>query len=167
MLSLSRRADYALLAMAELASSPGETLSARELSGRCGVPLPMLRNLLKALCRGGLLRSSIGAVGGYALAGPACGVSVLDVVEVIEGEVVLARCCDSREGERCVVEHDCRIRRAVQGVQRRILGILEQTSIEDLLAEGAGVAAASGRADGRPRRRSLAPAGGARVTISA
>jgi FeS assembly SUF system regulator len=131
-LSFSRKTDYALMALAELAMSGAERLSARELADRCGIALPVLRNLLKAMARGGLLESSFGAVGGYHLAVPAREITVMRVIESVDGPVSFARCCDD-DAETCRLEQACRIRWSIRGVNERIVDILRTTTIEDLL----------------------------------
>src|SRR6185503_12912991 len=68
MLRLSKKADYALISLGYLAEHPDEVVSAREIAGRCGLPLPLLMNILKVLHQHGMLRSTRGASGGYRLA---------------------------------------------------------------------------------------------------
>ena len=136
MLSLTRKTDYALVALAELAQRAGERLSARELGERCGVSLPVLRNLLKALTRVGMLESSIGADGGYRIARPASTISLMNVIEAVDGPVMTVRCCtDTSDDDACRMEHNCRIRGSIRGVHARILDILRDTTIEDLVRE--------------------------------
>ena len=73
MIVLTRKTDYALVAMAHLAHHPGEEgiSSARDIADRYHVPLPVLMNILKTLNREGLVISVRGARGGYRLARPA------------------------------------------------------------------------------------------------
>ncbi len=68
MLSLTRKTDYALIAMAELARRAPTMVSVREMSQRLGLPLPALTNILKQLTRSGLVTSTRGPNGGYRLA---------------------------------------------------------------------------------------------------
>jgi Rrf2 family protein len=98
MFGFTKKTDYALIALAGLADLParGEgRLSARQISERYGMPLPVLMGVLKSLVGGGLVRSTRGARGGYSLARNPAGISVNDVVSAIEGPVSVTICCDS------------------------------------------------------------------------
>jgi Rrf2 family iron-sulfur cluster assembly transcriptional regulator len=92
MFRLSRRADYALRTGLELAAAEGERLTAQQVAKRGNIPLPFLRKVVADLVGSGLVNSQPGPGGGLALARPASEVSVLDVVEAIEGAVCLNAC---------------------------------------------------------------------------
>ena len=68
MLSLTRKADYALVGLVDLARRTPGKASARQIAESSGVPLPMLMNILKELLAGGLVCSTRGVNGGYRLA---------------------------------------------------------------------------------------------------
>src|SRR5262245_55281119 len=91
MLALTKRTEYALIALCHLARQP-ETVSARDLAHRYAVRLPLLMNVLKTLNHNGLVRSVRGAHGGYRLAVPADKLSLARVAEAIEGPMRLVKC---------------------------------------------------------------------------
>src|SRR2546423_4209875 len=64
MLSLNRKTDYALVALAYMADRPGQWSSAREIAGSAEVPLALLMNVLKTLHQGRVIRSTRGVRGG-------------------------------------------------------------------------------------------------------
>ncbi|MBX3374673.1 MAG: Rrf2 family transcriptional regulator [Phycisphaeraceae bacterium] len=150
MLALTRKTDYALVALAELAATP-VSLSAREIAHRTELPLPLLRNLLKDLCAAGLLHSELGAQGGYRLGRAPRAISAIDVVEAVEGPIRLARCCGDQDHHAAPDRHPddtacarapaCRIRASIHGLQSRVLDLLQRTSLADLALHGAGDAA--------------------------
>lgn len=84
MLSLNRKTDYALVALADMADRPGQWASAREIAGRNDVPAALLMNVLKTLHQGGILRSTRGSRGGYRIAADLERVSLFDLVRVLE-----------------------------------------------------------------------------------
>lgn len=102
MLSLTRKSDYALVALSYLgqqqqrdhAHDQGEeqAVSARKIADQFGLPLPLLMNILKALSHAGLVTSTRGPQGGYVLAATPSEVSILDVVNAIEGPIRVAMC---------------------------------------------------------------------------
>jgi Rrf2 family protein len=104
MLSVTRKTDYALVALARLAEAQGagrEVLSARRIGEEAGIPVPALMNILKDLGRGGLVRASRGALGGYALAKTPREITVARVIESIEGRVRILPCCEENETDAC------------------------------------------------------------------
>jgi Rrf2 family protein len=140
MFGFTRKTDYALVALASLAeqAAPDAPQSARAISERYGVPLPLLMNVLKNLVGGGLVRSTRGAKGGYALARPPAGISVHDVVSAIEGPVSVTVCCDPAEAEpcqECGVEIRCPITHSVRHLNDRIQGYLREVTLEHLMRD--------------------------------
>jgi len=143
MFGFTRKTDYALVALAGLAEEPARSdgpQSARVISERFGVPLPLLMNVLKDLVGGGLVQSTRGAKGGYSLARPAAGISVHDVVSAIEGPVSVTVCCDPVEAEaepcqECGVEVRCPITHSVRRLNDRIQEYLRVVTLEHLMEE--------------------------------
>lgn len=118
MLTLTRKADYALVAMAELARRfPGHA-SAREVAHRSHVPLPMLHNILKQLLHEGLVTSAMGPTGGYSLSRAPEQISLAEMVDAMEGRFKLALCCatDFEADAGCELEPDCQIKGPVRKV---------------------------------------------------
>lgn len=165
MISLTRKSDYALVALSGLASAGPERLSARALSDRLRLPLPALRNILKSLAHVGLVDSEQGVRGGYRLGRPAEEISVAEVVEVIEGPVQLTPCCQghasggsearSVEGGECRLEGSCMIKSSVRVLHTRLVDVLRQTTIADLVEEASAQSRRAGVAATAPTGLSL------------
>jgi Rrf2 family protein len=97
-LRISRKIDYGLRAMIYLASiDPKAVVPFREIARQMMVPEDFLAKILKTLVDGGLVRSTRGPHGGYALAKPSSDVSVLDVIEAVEGPVAINVCLDGED----------------------------------------------------------------------
>lgn len=136
MLALTRKADYALVALATL-SKEAAPVSARTLADQSRLPHPVLRNILKQLTRGGLLQSTQGAAGGYSLARPACDITLAEVVNLIDGPVRFARCCtiDSGHDEtKCRLEGSCMIKGSIQKLHETVMRMLAGVNIEQIAA---------------------------------
>ncbi len=94
-LRISRKIDYGLRAMIYLASiAPGTVVPFREIARQMMVPEDFLAKILKTLVDQGLVRSMRGPHGGYSLARQAGDISVLDVIEAVEGPVAINVCLD-------------------------------------------------------------------------
>ena len=85
MLSISTKAPYALQALIELARSGAGPVPIGELARRRDVPVQFLEQLFAALRRAGLLRSQRGVRGGYTFAKSPEEITVLEVVELLDG----------------------------------------------------------------------------------
>src|SRR6267142_151557 len=86
MLRLSKKADYALIAMKHLALRGDRgSSSAREIAELYDIPIELMAKVLQRLVRRGLLASHQGTRGGYQLARAAVEISVADVIQAIDG----------------------------------------------------------------------------------
>lgn len=88
MLSITSKSPYAVRALVELHRlSDAEPVPIAELARRGDIPVQFLEQLFATLRRAGLLRSQRGVKGGYSFARPAEQVTVLEVVELLDGPV--------------------------------------------------------------------------------
>lgn len=134
MLRLSKKADYALLALRHMAA-PGarETVSARELAESYDLPPELLAKVLQQLVRGGLLASQQGIRGGYGLAKPAAEITVVDVVQAIDGPMMVTACSESDHS--CDQYTKCNIRDPLWKLKDRIVSALAATTVAELAAD--------------------------------
>jgi len=88
MISVTSKSRYAVVAMAELARSGGDRpVPIAQIAERRDMPVQFLEQLFSTLRRGGLLQSQRGVKGGYTLARPPEDITVLEVVQVLDGRV--------------------------------------------------------------------------------
>jgi Rrf2 family protein len=86
MISITSKSPYAVLALAELASSAGDDpVPIAELARRRDVPVQFLEQLFAVLRRAGVISSQRGVKGGYRFAREPSQVSVLEIVELLDG----------------------------------------------------------------------------------
>ena len=134
MLRLSKKADYALLAMRHLAANRDRAaISARELAEAYDIPAELLAKVLQKLVRARLLASIQGIRGGYGLSRPAASISVADVIEAVDGPVTVTAC--SVTDHSCDQYSKCSIRDPLWRVKDRILSGLASTSVADLATD--------------------------------
>jgi Rrf2 family protein len=89
---VTAKADYAVRAVVELASSTSEApRKVDEVAQAQGIPLSFLENILTQLRSSGIVRSQRGPEGGYWLARPAAEVTLADVIRAVEGPLVGVR----------------------------------------------------------------------------
>jgi Rrf2 family protein len=134
MLRLSKKADYALLAMRHLAATPDrEAMPARELAEAYDIPLELLAKVLQKLVRAGLLESHHGIKGGYGLARPPASLTVADVIQAVDGPFTVTACSDTDHS--CEQYAKCNIRDPLWRIKDRIVSALGATSVADLAAD--------------------------------
>ena len=129
---LTHLADYAVVLMTAAARrDPGARLSATELAGETGVPLPTAQKLMGQLATAGLLSSARGAGGGFALARPVTDISLADIVEAVEGPIALTMCADGVNHE-CLLDAHCRVKPHMGIVGAKVRGALGAVSLQEL-----------------------------------
>ncbi|MEA5445532.1 SUF system Fe-S cluster assembly regulator [Gammaproteobacteria bacterium AB-CW1] len=131
MLKLSRLTDYATLVLAHLARHGESRHSAAEVAEQTGLAGPTVSKVLKALAREGLVSSTRGAAGGYALARPAREISAANIIDAIEGPVAVTEC--SHEDGDCSLESICGVGQGWQKINSVIRRTLEGITLEELL----------------------------------
>ena len=131
---LTHLADYAVVMMTAAARrEPRARLSATDLSQETGVPLPTAQKLMQRLAAHGLLTGQRGAGGGYALARPIPEISLADIVEAVEGPIVLTMCADGVNHE-CALDQHCKVKPHMSIVGDAIRGSLKAVSLAQLSA---------------------------------
>ncbi len=129
MLRLSKKADYALMAMTHLAAREGSS-SAREIAEQYNIPIELLAKVLQRLTRRGLLTSQQGTRGGYQLSRSAVAISVADVINAIDGPVAVTAC--SSHAGRCGQFETCNVRDPLWRIREIIVSALASTSVSAL-----------------------------------
>src|SRR6202161_4901874 len=108
MLKLTKKADYALMAMKHLADHAHEgtrSASAKDVADSFGIPPEALAKILQRLVKAGLLQSQHGTNGGYTLAREPGMISAFEVIRAIDGPLFLTSCITVRgecgQTQRC------------------------------------------------------------------
>jgi Rrf2 family cysteine metabolism transcriptional repressor len=132
MLKLSKKTDYALMAIQYMASKNTiRTVNTKEISQEYHIPLELLAKVLQKLGKKGLVISQNGPKGGYQLAKPASEISVLAIIQAIEGNIGITDCYHN-EDRHCVQMARCNIRTPLRNIQNSIYSLLDSMSIEDM-----------------------------------
>jgi FeS assembly SUF system regulator len=134
MLRLSKKADYALMAMKHLAIRPdAPSASAREIAEQYDIPIELMAKVLQQLARRGLLTSHQGTRGGYRLARSPGSISVADIIQAIDGPLTVTAC--STEAENCGQYSKCNVRDPLWRIKDRILSALATCSLQEIAVD--------------------------------
>ncbi|MGC4116101.1 MAG: Rrf2 family transcriptional regulator [Myxococcales bacterium] len=134
-LKISRKIDYGLRAMIFLASIPsGEIVPFREIARRMQIPEEFAAKILKTLATKGLVKATRGKLGGYSLAKPMSDISFLDVIEAVEGPVVVNLCLDHKS-DTCKLTPSCTMYSVWKLGQERMLEVYREATLDKLVMQ--------------------------------
>jgi Rrf2 family protein len=135
---LSRRSEYGLRALVDLTRSAeaGHPLSLTALARRNNLPPKFLEQIMTRLKRAGIVRTTLGAHGGYVLGTDPATVSVGRVIRLLDGALAPLACVSLRYYEACSCpdEGTCALRDVMLDVRDNILEILDRETLADLAA---------------------------------
>jgi len=131
MLKLSKMTDYATVILSELAKDRSRVLVAQEIAEITGIALPTVSKILKILTRAGVLVSTRGAKGGYALAREPERITVATVISALEGPIALTECSASHKG--CDQASGCTIQGNWHLINQKIAQALESVTLADMI----------------------------------
>ena len=130
-LKITKAGDYAVRAMIHLSCLPeGSTALRSEIADAQDIPGSFMAKILRRLVRAKLLESMRGVHGGFALARATPEISLLEVIEAVEGPVRVNDC--SPAGKGCDREASCPARGVWTQVENAIREILASVTLEDL-----------------------------------
>lgn len=126
-MQITRQADYAVRAMVYLAQlGPDCRAATSQIAKEKQIPPSFLAKIVSQLSVAGLLQTSRGARGGVSLAKPPQEISLLDVVEAIDGPILLNECVG--DASACVFGDDCLIKPVWCDAQKELVDRLSRTN---------------------------------------
>jgi Rrf2 family protein len=139
MLSLSKKTDYALIALTYLAERPGRVASAREIASAYDLPVSLLMNILKSLHQAGILTSTRGTKGGYRLQVDPGTRSLYELIQIVDGDPQLAECTshdDCNSPSACKVSRTCPVQSPIKALHHKLIRFLKDVKLSDLILPG-------------------------------
>lgn len=130
----SRQCEYAIQGILYLALKPeGEMTSIKELTERLDIPYHFLAKILQRLAVTGLLTSSKGPSGGFALGRPAKNITLFDIVEAIDGTEFMEKCVLGFP--ECSGKNPCSVHPKWGGLRDEIYQMLVSKNIAEMARE--------------------------------
>jgi Rrf2 family iron-sulfur cluster assembly transcriptional regulator len=128
---IRRNTDYALRALVHLASAPEQIVTAGEIAKSQDVPVEFLQKIMQRFVRSGIVKSQRGAQGGFMLAKKPTEVTVQDVVEMMQGPVVMNRCLLGKDG--CPRAPKCPLKNSWIDVEKKLANYMASITLKDLV----------------------------------
>lgn len=128
----SAKGEYAVRAVIDIALF-GDTapVQVKEISRRQEIPERFLEQIMSSLKKSGLVESVRGAQGGYYLLKDQSNISLIDIIEAIEGPLEIMK-CTSGENIRCKEVELCALREVWSDVKETIVDALNAVSLKDI-----------------------------------
>lgn len=130
MVRISKLTDYGILVMSHLAGTPEAVVCANELAEELKLPVPTVSKILKSLTQNGLLSSQRGPTGGYMLKKAPDQITLMEIVEALEGPLVLTEC--NAKNSECAIESECSLRNQWLSINQFIYDLFGQIDLVKL-----------------------------------
>ncbi|MFY9188160.1 MAG: Rrf2 family transcriptional regulator [bacterium] len=129
---IRRHTDYALRALVYLASRPNQVVTAGEIAESEDVPVEFLQKIMQRFVKTGIVKSYRGAQGGFALAKEASEITLLEMVETMQGPVVMNRCFLGKDG--CPRAPECSLKDSWTHMEKKLAAYMAGITLHDLAA---------------------------------
>lgn len=130
-MQITRAGDYAIRSMLYLSSKPsGSRIMSSEVALAEDIPVNFVRKILESLVKNGLVKSYRGAGGGFTLGRDAADISLLQIIESVEGPFALNECLSSKG---CKKQPACPVSLIWQEAQEAVVNVFERYSLADIV----------------------------------
>jgi len=135
-MQITRQADYAVRAVLYLARmEPNQRAATSQVAQEQHIPPSFLAKIISQLSIAGLLHTSRGARGGVTLAREPKDITLLEVIESIDGPIMLNECVS--DNSICTFDDDCPLRPVWCEAQEELINRLKGTNFQQLLEQSA------------------------------
>jgi Rrf2 family protein len=134
-MQITRQADYAVRAVLYLARNGEQRAATSQVAQEQRIPPSFLAKIISQLSIAGLLHTSRGARGGVTLAREPGDISLLEVIEAIDGPIQLNECVG--DGGSCTFDDECPLRPVWCDAQEELVQRLKGTNFAQLMVQGA------------------------------
>lgn len=141
MFNISTKGDYGLLLLsciAEKMAKGQKFVSLKEIAQEKRLSADYLSQIVMPLKKAGLLISKEGRIGGYRLSKPAGKITLMEILEVLEGPVALVACCANKKNAgkkiKCSREKTCRVKSTWQIAKIMLIQFLRTKTLADTLS---------------------------------
>lgn len=134
MFKISTKGDYGLLLLAALAKvhADGKSFVAlKEIASAKHLSLPYISQIVNSLKRAGLVESKEGLGGGYRLSRSPDSITVIEILEALEGPVAPVKCCTANK-EKCGAEPYCEVKSTWHEAKKMMIEFLRNKTLKDI-----------------------------------
>lgn len=127
---ITKKAEYAVRVLWELSQADNSRVTSGKIAQRQSIPAKYLPQIVSELARSGLVNSSRGFGGGLRLGRDAETISLLDVIEAVQGKMYLFEC--QANPADCIALPDCKLRQVYARAQDALEAVFASTKLSEL-----------------------------------
>lgn len=129
---MNRKIEYSLMALKHMSQKrPGELTTAKEVAESYKAPFDATARVMQKMAQSGLLKSEHGAFGGYQIMRDLTKVTLLDLVNTVQGPTQITKCLHKEEP--CEIQPTCNIISPITQLNQRLNDFYRSVSIQDLI----------------------------------
>ena len=133
MIRMSRLADYGSLLTTYMARQPAQAVhNAADLAAATRLPAPTVSKILKVLGKAGIVESHRGVKGGYSLARDARAITLLSIIQALEGGPLALTECSTDTHDHCELETQCLVRHQWQTINQVVYQALGTITLHEM-----------------------------------
>lgn len=133
MIRISKKVEYALMALKFISESDNRLVTAREISDTKKIPYDLLSKILQKLKNEEILLSNQGSSGGYSLNKRTDEIYLYNLMNMLDGEIAIADCLTENKEKDCCLEDNCSIKSPVAKLQKEIEDLFKNKTISDFV----------------------------------
>ncbi|MEG6585352.1 RrF2 family transcriptional regulator [Dendrosporobacter sp. 1207_IL3150] len=134
-MQLNQATDYAFRVVLHLAGAPGRIISGQIIAEQQKIPPQFLQKIMRSLAKAEIVKSHRGVDGGFELARSPYKITLLSVIEAMEGHISLNRCLGEQTSYNKCCTEVCPVHKALENIQGQFLQALSQVNFATLAQE--------------------------------
>ncbi|HRI86564.1 MAG TPA: Rrf2 family transcriptional regulator [Ignavibacteria bacterium] len=133
MIRISKKVEYALMALKFISQSDNKLVTAREISDTKKIPYDLLSKILQKLKNENILLSNQGTNGGYSLNKRTDEIYLYNLMNMLDGDIAVAECMYETKEKDCSLEDSCSIKSEVAKLQKEVEDLFKNKTISDFV----------------------------------
>ncbi|MBK8551933.1 MAG: Rrf2 family transcriptional regulator [Ignavibacteria bacterium] len=133
MIRISKKVEYALMALKFISNSDHKLVTAREISDTKSIPYDLLSKILQTLKNENILASNQGMNGGYFMNKRPDEIQLFNLMSVIDGDISIAECLNEKADKDCCLTDICSIKLPVSKLQKEVEELFKSKTISDFV----------------------------------
>ncbi|MBS1518279.1 MAG: Rrf2 family transcriptional regulator [Bacteroidetes bacterium] len=133
MIRISKKVEYALMALKYISESDNKLVTAREISDSKKIPYDLLSKILQKLKNENILISNQGTNGGYSLNKKTNEIYLFSIMNLLDGDIAITDCQAENKDKDCCLEDSCTIKSPVAKLQKEIEELFKNKTISDFV----------------------------------
>lgn len=133
MIRISKKVEYALIAIRFISKSDNKLVTTREISASASIPYDLLSKILQKLKKQNILSSSQGTNGGYFLTKKPEEIPLFNLMNAIDGDIAIAECLHESPEKDCNLSENCSIKSPVTKLQKEVEDLFKRKTLSDFV----------------------------------